>query len=183
MTKPTKWHVRPAKTDEPGHPPSLIRVFTVRLKKAMILIYPLSVQRRLWSDWVDAQADLNLRWAHMPFRWFCHDAAHMLMLEPCQLLNPCVSPNRCLIKLTLLEPHHAKTCLCHMRTTIAQISLRIRAIWPTPLLFAACGCAGRFESYLVANPEDRFSRDEAHWCHHSVMKRRKLPLLLSTNSS
>ena len=22
--------------------------------------------------------------------------------------------------------------------------------------------AGRFESYLVANPEDRFSRDEAH---------------------
>ena len=24
-----------------------------------------------------------------------------------------------------------------------------------------CGCWGRFESYLVANPEDRFSRDEA----------------------
>ena len=24
MTKPTKWHVRPAKTDQPGHPPSLI---------------------------------------------------------------------------------------------------------------------------------------------------------------
>ena len=27
-----------------------------------------------------------------------------------------------------------------------------------------CGCAGRFESYLVGNPEDRFSRDEAHLC-------------------
>ena len=25
------------------------------------------------------------------------------------------------------------------------------------------GCAGWFESYLVANPEDRFSRDEAHF--------------------
>ena len=25
-----------------------------------------------------------------------------------------------------------------------------------------CGCAGRFVSYLVANPEDRFSHDEAH---------------------
>ena len=25
-----------------------------------------------------------------------------------------------------------------------------------------CGCAGRFESYLVEKPEDRFSRDEAH---------------------
>ena len=31
MTKPTKCPVRPAKeTDQPGHPPSLIRVFTVR---------------------------------------------------------------------------------------------------------------------------------------------------------
>ena len=24
-----------------------------------------------WSDWVDAQADLSLRKAHMPFYWFC----------------------------------------------------------------------------------------------------------------
>ena len=30
-----------------------------------------------WSDWADAQADLSLRWAHMPFCWFCHDAAHL----------------------------------------------------------------------------------------------------------
>ena len=29
-----------------------------------------------WSDWADAQADLSLRWAHMPFCWFCHVAAH-----------------------------------------------------------------------------------------------------------
>ena len=29
-------------------------------------------QRRLWSDWADAQADLNLHWAHMPFCKFCH---------------------------------------------------------------------------------------------------------------
>ena len=33
-------------------------------------------QRILWSDWADAQADLSLRWARMPFCWFCHDAAH-----------------------------------------------------------------------------------------------------------
>ena len=109
MTKPTKWHVRPAKThfvgfvmrwfiyrmkshkillygisaitqsnqmvtntqnnkmacapskgsDQPGHPPSLIRVFAVRMKKAWVLSYPLSTQRRLirlgvWprSTWV-----------------------------------------------------------------------------------------------------------------------------------
>ena len=28
--KSTKWHVRPTKTDQPGHPPSLIRLFAVR---------------------------------------------------------------------------------------------------------------------------------------------------------
>ena len=33
-------------SDQPGHPPSLIRVFAVRLKKARILNYPLSAQRR-----------------------------------------------------------------------------------------------------------------------------------------
>ena len=53
MTKPTKLHVRLAKTQ--------IRpvwsVFAVRMKKAQVLSYPLSIQRRLWSDWADAQAD------------------------------------------------------------------------------------------------------------------------------
>ena len=34
-------------SDQPGHPPSLIRVFAVHMKKA------------------DAQADLSLRWAHI----------------------------------------------------------------------------------------------------------------------
>ena len=35
------------------------------------------------------------------------------------------------------EPRHEKTCLWHMRTTKAQINLRIRAVWSAPLLFAA----------------------------------------------
>ena len=26
----------------------------------------------------DTQADLSLRWAHMPYCWFCRAAAHML---------------------------------------------------------------------------------------------------------
>ena len=46
-------------SDQPGHPPSLIRIFAVRMKKAWILSYPQNAQRRLWSDW-----------AHMPFCWF-----------------------------------------------------------------------------------------------------------------
>ena len=52
---------------QPGHLPSLIRVFVVRMKKAWVLSYSLSAQRRIWSDWADAQADLSLRWAHSHF--------------------------------------------------------------------------------------------------------------------
>ena len=57
-------------SDQPGHPPSLIRIFAVRMKKAWVLSYPLSAQRRLWSDWADAKADLSLRWAHTHFVGF-----------------------------------------------------------------------------------------------------------------
>ena len=57
-------------SDQPGHPPSLIRVFAVRMKRAWVLSYPLSAQRRLWSDWADGQADLSLRWAHTHFVGF-----------------------------------------------------------------------------------------------------------------
>ena len=66
----------PSLIRQPGHPPSLIRVFAVRTKKAWVLSYPLSAQRRLWSDWADAQADLSLRWAHRHFVGF---AAQIMM--------------------------------------------------------------------------------------------------------
>ena len=57
-------------SEQSGHPPSLIRVFAVRMKKAWVLSYPLSTQRRHWLDWADAQADLSLRWAHSHFVGF-----------------------------------------------------------------------------------------------------------------
>ena len=50
--------------DKPGHPPSLISIFAVLMKKAWTHSYTLSVQRRLWSHLGYAQADLSLRWAH-----------------------------------------------------------------------------------------------------------------------
>ena len=52
MTKPTKGHVRAAKTQiSLGIRP----VFAVRTKKAWVLLsYPMSAQWRIWSDWVDA---------------------------------------------------------------------------------------------------------------------------------
>ena len=57
-------------SDQPGHLPNLISVFAVCMKKAWVFSFPLSTQRRLWSDWVDAQVDLNLRWAHSHFVGF-----------------------------------------------------------------------------------------------------------------
>ena len=72
MTKPTKWHVHPAK-------PQISR--RIPMKKAWLLSYPMGAQQRLWSDWADAQAGLSLRSAHMPLCWFCHEAAHFALIE------------------------------------------------------------------------------------------------------
>ena len=54
-----------------------------------------------------------------------------------QIINPVSDCVSCLSSNLPFEPHHKKTCFCHMWTTKAQISLRIRAIWSAPLLFAA----------------------------------------------
>ena len=53
-----------------GHPPSLIRVFAGRMKN-----HPKSAQRRLWSDWADAQADLT-----QLLCWFCRAATQIKRL-------------------------------------------------------------------------------------------------------
>ena len=81
MTKPTKWHVSPAKTQiSLGIRPVWTESSLSALKKkAWVLSYPLSAQRRLWSDRVDAQANLSLRWVDMPLCWFCHEVAHICL--------------------------------------------------------------------------------------------------------
>ena len=69
----------------------------------------------------------------------------------------------------LYEPYHAKTCFCPMRTTKTQISLHLYIStcysWNFKTLASLCSWAGWFESYLVGNPEDRFSHDVAHVFH------------------
>ena len=77
MTKPTKWFVLPAMSQiSLGFRP-VWSVFAVRLKKHWVFSYPLSAQRRLWSDLADAKTDLSLCWAHRSFCWFCRAQAHM----------------------------------------------------------------------------------------------------------
>ena len=74
-------------SDQPGHSRSLITqislgicpvwlVFTVRMKKAWILSYPLSAQRRLWSDWASTQSDPVL--GAQSLCWFYHVTAHII---------------------------------------------------------------------------------------------------------
>ena len=70
MIKSTKWHVCTAKTQISLSIRPVWSVFAVRIKKAWIFSYPLSTQQRLWSDWADAQADLNLHWMHSHFVGF-----------------------------------------------------------------------------------------------------------------
>ena len=49
-------------SDQPGHPPSLIKVFPV-------------------PAWSYVQADMSLHCAHMPFWSFCHEVAHIYIIS------------------------------------------------------------------------------------------------------
>ena len=62
--------VRPAKTQLSLGIRPVRSVFAVCMKKAWALSYQLSAQRRLWSDWADAQADLSHCWVHSHFVGF-----------------------------------------------------------------------------------------------------------------
>ena len=80
-TKPTKWHVGPAKIQISIGIHPVWSVFAVCLKKAWVLGYPLSAQRRLWSDghmprliWVFAGCTailLDLSWGSSYQNWEC----------------------------------------------------------------------------------------------------------------
>ena len=87
--KTSQMTVCPAKTDQPGHPPSPIRVFAVRSMRSLGPKLSSCGMRRLCSDWADAHGDLSLRWAHMPLCWFSHEAAHIWYVTlPFLLLDP-----------------------------------------------------------------------------------------------
>ena len=64
-------------SDQPGHPPSLIRGFAVGSMGSWGPNVSSCGQQRLWSDWADAQADLSLCWAQRSFCWFCHEVAKL----------------------------------------------------------------------------------------------------------
>ena len=67
-------------SDQPGHTPSLNRVFALRMKKAWVLGYPMSAQRRLWSDWGWCPGWSESSLGTHSFCWFCQVAAHFMSL-------------------------------------------------------------------------------------------------------
>ena len=70
MTKTDKVTVRPAKTQISLGIRPVWSVFAVRSVGSLGPKLSSCGQRRLWSDWADAQADLSLRWAHTHFVGF-----------------------------------------------------------------------------------------------------------------
>ena len=71
-------------SDQPGHLPSLVRVLAVCMKEPWVLSYPMSAQRRLWSDCADAQADLSLWWARRSFlaRLYVRSTRRAIVVTP-----------------------------------------------------------------------------------------------------
>ena len=109
--KTNKMTVCPSEdSDQPGHLPSLIRVFTVCMKKAWVLSYLLA-QGKTLIRLSECQADLSLRGAHKSFCWFCHEAAH--------LINRILHPHLSLVmrkSVRGFRPGKTQTGLCSHRS-------------------------------------------------------------------
>ena len=152
-----------------SHLPSQIRVFAVRMKKAGVLSYPLSAQRRHWSVWghshivgfvmrrlisifrivqrtapvltkfsVKSSTTYLTRTAFMNGNMFPQLVCYRKTLKirtPVKIAVIILQFEQCCFTLGASSWEN-KTCFCHMRATKAPISLRIRAVWSAPLLFA-----------------------------------------------
>ena len=175
--------VRPAETGQPGHPPNLIRVFAVRMKKAWVLSYPLSAQRRLWSNWADAQADLSLRWAHSHFVGF---VMSWLKCRECHNHKPQPTPSikrkrkrtkidaykmsldtRILVFWVCDQVRLKRACAATEASWSLELSdietryIMLSRQWTTKALIRLRGCACWSAPLLFANGINRFSHDVA----------------------
>ena len=74
MTKPTKWPVRPAKTQ------IRLGICPVWLESSLSAHW-VAADSEDWSDEADAQPDMSLCLAHRSFCWFCHAVALSHILE------------------------------------------------------------------------------------------------------
>ena len=142
IKKPTKWLCAQRRLRS-AYLPSLARVFTVHMKKAWVLSYPLSAQRRLWSDWADAlggcpgwsESSLG---AHS-FCWFCHVMAHIINWQAqffiaCYHLQP-EEPLTFLIRSFIISHYFTwdSRDLMHHFIHVHVVCLEQIRIWMDPL--------------------------------------------------
>ena len=129
--------------DQPGHPPNLIRVVTIRMKKPRVLSY---ARRRLWSDWADAQADLSLLWAHSHFVGFVMRRLRSSFLHAC-------------VPLTKLRDIWTLILLCWSKRQIFGFVLRDQDLWTEEKEYHFCG-----KRSLKSKPELRFHANGSDKC-------------------
>ena len=138
MTKPTKWHVRPAKTQiSLGIRPVWSESSLSAWRKLGSLATHWAHSKD-WSDWAEAQADLSSLGTHL-FCWFCHVVAQMFLVlgfnGSWALSLKWAASRENLYSLfatgwslktanieTRYEPHHEKTCLRGLRPGKTQTS-------------------------------------------------------------
>ena len=102
VTKPTKWHVYPAKTQiSLGECPvwSESSLCTQYVVKGPMLLHANSED---WSDLVDAQADPSLRWAHSHFIGFVKRQLQLFLNRPPPEVNSASLPPWFIYKVTTL---------------------------------------------------------------------------------
>ena len=139
-------------SDQPGHPPSLIGVFAVRMKKAWVLSYPLSALQILWSDWADAQADLSLHWAQSHFvgfdmRWLIYQLLQWIV-------GYCKNPKNSDTRKVCGNHHKIQTRWLYRKVMhpkdaagmVNSVDPDVGAVWSGSTLFA--------QAYLSANLGD-----------------------------
>ena len=80
-------------------------------------------QRRLWSDWADAQADLSPRWAHMPLLLVLSWGGSIILVH--QIIVYITRD-----KELQNKPQHNKILFMHCYTCIWSMLWRIHIIFP-----------------------------------------------------
>ena len=132
-------------SDQPGHPPCLIRVFAVCMKKAWVLSYPLSTQ---------------------PLCWFCHEATQMLFSFTSNVMKKPVlchmQTAKMQISLCIWAVWSGSLFVCSLDNIISTVYMLYRKFPYYTENFKILASVCRPVWVLpVANPADRFSHDVA----------------------
>ena len=174
MIKPTKWHIRLAKTR------ISLGICPVWSKSSLFAWRKLGslashwVQSEDWSDWADAQADLSLRWAHVILLVLSWSGSNLfkavniyLKAEVwCRMFYEPLTrkPVFGVSDQVRLKPAcTAKETSYRLEiSVIASRDIILSRWWITKVLIRLCRCTGWSASFLFAYDINRFSHDMAH---------------------